>query len=612
MKIRTTVLLSALCALTLCAFPVMAQVSSNEAAPSVRAQQAAPPDFLNEDSLEHPLRPPDTSSPRATFTSFIKSLNQVYRLIMAADEANMRLPGLMTPSTLLKVEGTAEILLERAVYCLNLSEAPEALQQDMGWEAAFELKEILDRMKLPPLDSIPDLQAVIAARQKDKNSPIERWRVPDTDIVIALVKEGPRQGEYLFSPGTVKRTRDFYAKVQLFPYREDALVSPGFLDFYSSTPGRLLPPKWSHWLPKWATVMYLSQTLWQWLALFFFTFAGIGISIFLYRWWRKRTSGYAILKRSWGRFALVLLEAVMATLIIFLIDEKINITGDVLIAAHKVFETLYWFFMAWAALLAGNALAETIIASPRIDPEGIHASLIKTAGILIGFLCAAGIFFQGLAKLGVSIIPLLTGLGVGGLAIALAARPTLENLIGGIMILLDRPYRVGQRVKVQGHDGIVENIGFRSTKLRLLTGHQTTVPNEVMARMDIENVARRPFIKRISNITITYNTPVEKVKKAVEIIKEILDDHEGMLKNYPPRVYFNEFNAESLNISMIYWYHPPNYWEFSAFNQEVNLRIMEEFEKEGIEFAFPTTTTYLTQEQGEEIKIRINSEQPAG
>ena len=231
--------------------------------------------------------------------------------------------------------------------------------------------------------------------------------------------------------------------------------------------------------------------------------------------------------------------------------------------------------------------------------------------MLIGFFCAAGIFFRGLSLLGVSVIPLLTGLGVGGLAIALAARPTLENLIGGIMILLDRPYRVGQRVVVQGHDGVVENIGFRSTRIRLLTGHQTTVPNEVMARMDIVNIDRRPFIRRTANITITYNTPLEKVKKAVQIIRDILDNHEGMLQHFPPRVFFNELNDNSLNIYMSYWYHPPDHWAFMAFNEEVNLRIMEEFEREGIEFAFPTTTTYLTQEKGDALKIAIDHEQEA-
>ena len=173
------------------------------------------------------------------------------------------------------------------------------------------------------------------------------------------------------------------------------------------------------------------------------------------------------------------------------------------------------------------------------------------------------------------------------------------------MILLDRPYRIGQRVKIKGYEGDVEKIGFRSTRIRLLTGHQTIIPNEEMARLDIENVGRRPYIRRKTNITITYDTPPEKIEKAIKIIADILKNHEGMAQEFPPRVFFDEFNADSLNIVVYYWHHPPDLWDFYAFSQKVNLQIVREFEKEGIEFAFPTTTNYLTQEDGKPLHINI-------
>jgi MscS family membrane protein len=213
-----------------------------------------------------------------------------------------------------------------------------------------------------------------------------------------------------------------------------------------------------------------------------------------------------------------------------------------------------------------------------------------------------------LDNIGFDIGAILAGLGVGGLAVALAMQDTLRNFIGSIMILLDRPYHVGQRIVVKGHDGVVEEIGLRSTKMRLLTGHQTTVPNDEMAKVDIENIGRRPHIRRLTNIAITYDTPPEKVDKAVQIIRDILDNHEGMDPEFPPRVYFNEFNRASLNILMLYWYHPPDYWGFLAYNERVNKQIMQDFEKEGIKFAFPTTTTYLTQRDGEPLHISLGGE----
>lgn len=203
---------------------------------------------------------------------------------------------------------------------------------------------------------------------------------------------------------------------------------------------------------------------------------------------------------------------------------------------------------------------------------------------------------------------LLAGLGIGGLAVALAAQDTLKNFFGSIMIMLDKPFTVGDRVVVDGVDGPVEDIGFRCTRIRTLTGHLVAVPNEKMASINIENIGRRPSIRRLTNITITYDTPPEKVERALDIIREVLNNHEGMDLEFPPRVYFNEFNDASLNIVMIYWYFPPNYWDFLAFSERVNLRIMRAFEAEGIEFAFPTTTTYLAQDDRRPLNLTIASE----
>lgn len=202
---------------------------------------------------------------------------------------------------------------------------------------------------------------------------------------------------------------------------------------------------------------------------------------------------------------------------------------------------------------------------------------------------------------------LLAGLGIGGLAIALASQDTLKNFFGSIMIMLDKPFNIGHRIVADGHDGTVENIGFRSTRVRTLTGHLVTIPNEKMAGTNVENIGRRPSIRRLTNITITYDTPPDKVEKALNKIREILQDHEGMHQDFPPRVFFNEFNDASLNIIMIYWYHPPNYWDFLAFNEKVNLKIIRAFEEEGIEFAFPTLTNYLAQDDRRPLHITLDN-----
>lgn len=195
----------------------------------------------------------------------------------------------------------------------------------------------------------------------------------------------------------------------------------------------------------------------------------------------------------------------------------------------------------------------------------------------------------------------LTGLGIAGLAVSLAAQDSLKSLFGSFVILLDRPFKVGERIIYDRYDGVIEDIGFRSTKLRTLTGNLVTIPNANIASSAIENVGRRPYIQRVMNVAITYDTPREKVVEAVALLKSILAEA-GIREpihptiggeERPPRVFFSDYGATSLNLQVIYWYAPPAWWDYMAHAERVNLRILEEFERAGIEFAFPTQTLYL-------------------
>ena len=188
---------------------------------------------------------------------------------------------------------------------------------------------------------------------------------------------------------------------------------------------------------------------------------------------------------------------------------------------------------------------------------------------------------------------ILAGLGVGGLALALAAQETVKNLFGSLVILGDRPFEIGDRIVVDRFDGPVETVGFRSTRIRTLDGTLVTIPNGELANKMIQNMEKRPHIRRVANLAITYDTPPEKVRRAKEILEEILRDHEGMKPDFPPRIYFNDFNESSLNITVLYWYHPADYWKYMDFSERVNMEILARFNAEGIKFAFPTQTLHL-------------------
>ena len=204
---------------------------------------------------------------------------------------------------------------------------------------------------------------------------------------------------------------------------------------------------------------------------------------------------------------------------------------------------------------------------------------------------------------GTTLTSILATLGVGGLALALAAQDTVKNFFGSLVIFADKPFELGERVSVDGHDGTVEQVGFRSTRLRTLEGHLVTIPNGELANKTIQNITKRPNIRRIMNITITYDTPPDKVQRALDIVKETLSDHEGMNPEMPPRVFFNGFNDMSLNIFAIYWYHPPDWWAYNAFSEKVNFELLRRFNEEGIDFAFPTQTLHLAGDRKRPLEV---------
>lgn len=205
---------------------------------------------------------------------------------------------------------------------------------------------------------------------------------------------------------------------------------------------------------------------------------------------------------------------------------------------------------------------------------------------------------------------LVAGLGIGGLAFALAAKDSLANLFGSAVIFADQPFSMGERVKIQGSDGLVEQVGFRSTRIRTLDGNLVTIPNNTVANEVIENIGRRPTIKRVLNVSLTYDTPPDRMQRAVDILREMLDARaEHFPEDLPGRVYFSEFNADNLNIVVYYWFGPPDWWEYLDFTHDFNMELLRRFNEEGLEFAFPTQTLYLKPEGAFELG-GLNAPQP--
>jgi len=202
-------------------------------------------------------------------------------------------------------------------------------------------------------------------------------------------------------------------------------------------------------------------------------------------------------------------------------------------------------------------------------------------------------------NMGYDVTSLVAGLGIGGLAFALAAQPLLSNLFGGISIIADKPFQIGDRIRVdQKYEGYVKEMGMRSTVIRTANDTMLHLPNNIIATTAIENLTYtdNQAIRVLFNIGLEYNTKVEKIEEAIKIIKNVLTDHPNIVKTglTAPFVGFSEFKESSLNLSCGYSLFPTS--KSTAIRTEVNLKIKKELEAAHIHFAYPTQTIHLKKE----------------
>jgi MscS family membrane protein len=211
--------------------------------------------------------------------------------------------------------------------------------------------------------------------------------------------------------------------------------------------------------------------------------------------------------------------------------------------------------------------------------------LIKVVIIIFALVTVLGNVF------GVNITALIAGLGVGGVAIALASKESIENLLGSFTIFFDKPFVVGDVITLGGVTGMVEKVGFRSTRIRTFDKSIVTVPNKNIINTELDNLGVRPVRRVKFNIGLTYDTTIEQIKNIVNDIQKLVDDHP--MTNEDGRVRFLSFGASSLDIMVLYYVNSPEWEDLIDAQQKINYSIIEIVNKHNSEFAFPSTSVYI-------------------
>ena len=261
----------------------------------------------------------------------------------------------------------------------------------------------------------------------------------------------------------------------------------------------------------------------------------------------------------------------------------------------RLFYTAFAAFAAWGLVRLVRVLDSHIrtIAEKRDNTldnltVGIAGSVLKVAIIFITAL------FVGQNIFDINISALLASAGVIGLALALAAKDTVSNFFGTLVIVADTPFRIGDRIECGSVCGIVQNVGMRSSRIVTDDGTRCTVPNSTLTNAAVFQRNRRGHLKRVIDLALTYDTTAEKMEEAVEILHNIMDDFHGRdLPEFSPRIFFSSFGSFSLDLRCILFFKTESFEEEEKLLSEVNFAILREFGKAGIEFAFPTRTVYV-------------------
>ena len=304
---------------------------------------------------KYPLAPANTDSPRTTLRSFIETINKVYQLHISGQRKTKEI----------------EYYGNRAIRCLDLSKVAPSVLLDVGIESVLLLKEVLDRIEIPPYEKIPDRAAM-------KNEEFKKWVIPHTAITIALVKEDPRQGEYLFTADTVERLKSFYERVEHLPYKPGSSVE--FYNDYIMGSGWMIPGHLIHALPQFFKTKFYEQAVWQWFGMLLVLFLGAAIAMLVYHLTRRKVTQQtdkAILKLFFRKMLFPLCLAVLTLLIEYFLNDQINITGQLLTIILFGGEIVFFIATVWIINIIGSAIAEWIISKPSIHAGSIDANLIR-------------------------------------------------------------------------------------------------------------------------------------------------------------------------------------------------------------------------------------------
>lgn len=477
------------------------------------------------------LQPPDASSPHATMQSFRQYTETLRAAVMDYQRtrtfANMR---------------KMQIAAEKVTRLFDLEPLPPATRDETGREAISLLLDIFNR--LPPFDypSIP------GASGADLASLPTQWAVPKTEIVIARTQSGPHAGRYQFTADTLRSLPAFHARIINEPVLRP-VRNLNWSKTASEITGPLVPMSLVDNIPEALKTHVLDTPVWKSLASIALLLVLLKIGFSVGRYVLSKTRDTHAVGRLLGQITLPLMFGVLFALWHRINFAQIHFFGDASQLEEFAALGVMYVCAAWAAWLLIYLIVELIIASPRVPDDSYDAHLLRLVARVLSPIAFAAIIVYGATELGIPALGIVAGLGVGGIAVALAAQSTIDNLFGGLSIFADRPFRIGDSIRYGSDAGVVHSIGLRSTRILSEDGNISVVPNGQLARINITNVTAIEQTGVTFIVKIKSDSSGEQVTRCMEALRASAAADPGV-SNKKPSVRLVAYEADTIEIDV--------------------------------------------------------------
>jgi MscS family membrane protein len=355
----------------------------------------------------------------------------------------------------------------------------------------------------------------------------------------------------------------------------------------------IVPTRWMLNLPDWARDRVAGAAAWQWLGLGIGLLLGALVIFAGYRLANRLTDRSEDQPGSrWESLPVPLAVIFVAGMLVPLMFALFRIGGTPRVVVAFVQTSALFLMAAWLCIIGSIIVGDVIVSSEHLKRHSLDSQLTRLGTRLVGIAGAIAFLIQGADELGFPAYSVLAGLGVGGLAVALAARDSIANLLGSLLIMVEKPFRIGHYIRLSGTEGAVEDVGFRSTRIRTLDNSLISIPNNTVVNTTVENLSLRTMRRQRFLVQITYDTPRERVEEMVAGIRQLITDHPLTNKsNFQVR--FNNFDESSLDILVMFYLDVDDYGVELREREAMLLQIIDFAKDVGVEFAFPTRTLHV-------------------